>query len=173
MPSSQGSKFRATLLAAASLLACATPAQAFDSCKVLLCLAGPWRSIAECRPDVTEFLRCWSRGKCSLNCAMAGGSRLEWASPGNCPQQYLVTNEWQGTTYCSKTGVINVTTQGVQNWLRVWWTRDGVEEPVFEYSPEAKAFLGEHADTKFDEDFKQWLETQPPENPNQYDNGGH
>ncbi|WP_157266374.1 hypothetical protein [Azohydromonas aeria] len=150
----------------------ATPAYAFDSCKVLLCLAGPWRSIAECRPDVTEFLRCWSRGKCTLNCAMAGGSNLQWASAANCPPQYLVTQEWDGATYCSKTGVINVTTQGVTNWLRVWWTRDG-REPVLEYSAQAKAFLGEHADTKFDEDFQRWLAAQPPKDPNYLDNGGH
>jgi hypothetical protein len=149
------------MLLAAVSLAGALPAQAFDSCKVLLCLAGAWRSYPDCIPDVKEFLRCWSRGKCSLNCPMAGGASLSWASGLNCPPQYTYQDE-SGAVYCSKTGVIDVTWQGIDRWTRVWWVRDGYEDPVFEYSDAARAALGPYIDTKFDEDFAAWLTMRPP-----------
>lgn len=150
--------------ACAALALGATPltSYAFDSCKVLLCLAGPWRSISQCVPDVTEFLRCWSRGKCSLSCPQAG--TVAWASAANCPAQYLITNEWQGTSYCSKTGVIDVSWQGMKSWTRVWWTMGGNEEPVIEYSAPAKSLLGEHVNPQFDEDYANWLAKQPDDN---------
>lgn len=144
-------------------------AQAFDSCKVLICLAGAWRSIPTCHPDVPDFLHCFVRGKCSLNCALSNGSTLQWANSGNCPPQYTVETD-NGVT-CAKSGVINIPFNGVTNWVRVWWTMGGAEEPVFEYSAPAKAFLGEHADPRFDDELARWLAAQPLKD--QYDNGGH
>jgi hypothetical protein len=154
--------------ACAAFVLAATPlaSHAFDSCKVLLCLAGPWRSISQCVPDVTEFLRCWSRGKCSLSCSEAG--TVSWASSANCPPQYGI---YEYDIYgrptlvgCSKSGVIDVSWQGMPNWTRVWWTMSGTEEPVIEYSDAARALLGEHVNPRFDEDYANWLATQPTDN---------
>ncbi|WP_157118827.1 hypothetical protein [Azohydromonas lata] len=149
---------------AALVLAATSPgAHAFDSCKVLLCLAGPWQSISECVPDVTEFLRCWSRGKCSLSCSQAG--TVSWASSANCPPQYgLYEYDVYGQATlvgCTKSGVIDVNWQGMPNWTRVWWTMGGTEEPVIEYSDAARSLLGEHVNPQFDEDYATWLASQP------------
>jgi hypothetical protein len=45
------------------LTASATPALAVDGCKVLLCFAGNWRDISECRPEVEQALKDQARGK--------------------------------------------------------------------------------------------------------------
>jgi hypothetical protein len=51
------------------------PAQAFNPCKVLLCLAGQWRAIPDCVSDVTQFLYSFIRSP-SLRCAQAGEGQL-------------------------------------------------------------------------------------------------
>jgi hypothetical protein len=59
------------LLALVLTAATATPAQAVDACKVLLCLAGSWRSIPACVPEVRKVLRDMARGKVFPTCKMA------------------------------------------------------------------------------------------------------
>jgi hypothetical protein len=148
-------------------------AHAFDGCKVILCLAGPWRSIPECVPDVKEALRCMARGKCWPRCASAPGVGLSWTSAYNCPPQYLVQNEWQGTSYCAKTGVVDVAFNGVASWVRVWFNQGDDSSVSLEYSAAAKAFIGpDNVNTTFDDDYARWVATQPPPDYS-WGNGGH
>lgn len=51
-------------------------AHAVDGCKVLLCLAGNWSSISQCRPDVEEALRRVERGQGLPSCDMAGAGNV-------------------------------------------------------------------------------------------------
>lgn len=51
-------------------------AHAVDGCKVLLCLAGNWKNISECRPDVEEALHQVERGKGLPSCDMAGAGNM-------------------------------------------------------------------------------------------------
>lgn len=47
----------------ALLLSSTAPAYAADGCKVLLCFAGNWRDISECRPEVEQALKDQAKGK--------------------------------------------------------------------------------------------------------------
>lgn len=51
-------------------------AHAVDGCKVLLCLAGNWSNISQCRPDVEEALRQVERGQGLPSCEMAGAGNV-------------------------------------------------------------------------------------------------
>ena len=51
-------------------------AHAVDGCKVLLCLAGNWSNISQCRPDVEEALRQIERGQGLPSCEMAGAGNV-------------------------------------------------------------------------------------------------
>lgn len=55
--------FAQLLATAAVLLGFATPAHAVDGCKVLLCFAGNWRDISQCRPEVEQALKDQAKGK--------------------------------------------------------------------------------------------------------------
>jgi hypothetical protein len=150
---------------AAVLTLSATPARA-DGCKVLLCLAGNWQQIHECAPAVRKALRDVARGRGWPRCGMSGsgnGSSHSWSyAPGNCPPQYTVTVEAESGTRqtCMYSGAVRVAING-RPWSTTWWNRDG-EDTVIEYSAEAKAQLGSHADTKFEDDYAAWLASVPP-----------
>ena len=66
-----------------------------------------------------------------------------------------------GVSHCSKSNVLTVNSNGVQSWLRVWINLSDTTKPVMEYSDDAKALLGEHADPTFDNDYARWLASQP------------
>lgn len=156
----------------------ASNSQAFDGCKVLLCLAGPWQSIPLCVPDVKEALRCMSRGKCWPTCPSAPGVSLSWASGASCPPQYgLYETDGCGRqvmTGCTKNAVIDVTFNGVPSWVRVWLNTADGSTPVMQYSDPAKLFMGENANPQFDLDYAAWVATQPTEPPlTCLDTGGH
>jgi hypothetical protein len=151
----------ATLLAAVSF-----SAHGFDGCKVLLCLAGPWRSIPDCVPDVHEALRCMARGKCWPTCPSAPGLSMSWASSASCPPQYgLYESDFCGRQVlvgCTKTGVIDVAFNGVPSWVRVWFNQGAPDNSVvLQYSDAAKLFMGENANPQFDLDYAAWVATQP------------
>ena len=68
---------RGTVAAAAvcaGLLLAAPAAHAIDGCKVLLCLAGNWRSIGACVGEVRQALRDLARGKAWPTCDFAGAT---------------------------------------------------------------------------------------------------
>ena len=70
-------KFRRSV-AAAALLLCGLigQAHAVDGCKVLLCLAGNWSNISQCRADVLEALRQVALGHVLPTCDMAGAGNV-------------------------------------------------------------------------------------------------
>lgn len=160
--------------AAASLAALPPPAFAVDGCKVLLCLAGPWRSIPQCVPEVRALFRDLARGRPFPSCAFASGASTavgtppertqagnEWASADACPQQYLRFADQDGTPIpvCRWTGAISVVVDG-QPWSRTWWSLDGADA-VTEYAATAKARLGAYVDPTFDNELRRFLETHP------------
>ena len=69
------------------------PAHAVDGCKLLLCMAGNWRGIAECVPTVRQALRDVARGRAWPQCAMASGSGSanQYVAPEQCPPQYVTS----------------------------------------------------------------------------------
>ena len=68
-----------------------TPTQAADGCRFLLCIAGPWSSIAECRPTVYEVFHDLSRGRPFPSCDMSGPGNIAnnmWTNEASCPSMY-------------------------------------------------------------------------------------
>jgi hypothetical protein len=168
------------LLAATAVAvgAWAAPARAFDGCRVILCLAGPWRSIPECVPDVREALRCMARGKCWPTCASAPGVSMSWASSAACPPQYGIYETdacgRQTLVGCSKTGVIDVAFNGVPSWVRVWFNQGAADNSaVLEYSDAARAaYPSSYLNPQFDMDYALWVASQPTTPPNYCTDGG-
>lgn len=83
------------------LLLSSMPAHAADGCKVLLCMAGNWRNIAACEPEVRQAMRDAARGRGWPRCSMAsgggGGSNTSSntgsnpsANPNNAPESTVV-----------------------------------------------------------------------------------
>ena len=166
----------AAALAAVGASAC-MPAMAFDGCKVILCLSGPWQFIPECVPDVRAALKCMARGKCWPTCASAPNVTLSYAIPAACPLQYGLYEAdacgRQTLVGCTKTGVIDVAQNGIASWTRVWFnTAAGDNGVVIEYSEAARAALGEAIDPRFDVDYAAWLATQPTSPPLLCTDGG-
>lgn len=160
-------KFRHGVGAACAALGLVAPqaAIAFDGCKVILCLGGQWSSIQECVPDVHEALRCMSRGKCWPTCEDSN-SALSWASTTDCPDQYgIYEYDLYGNRIkvgCTKTGVIDIASNGNPQWTRVWWTYGGEENAVIQYSDEARTLYGTFINPQWDIDLATWLVNQPP-----------
>ncbi|MEP6874817.1 MAG: hypothetical protein ABI887_10675 [Burkholderiales bacterium] len=63
-----------TLCLAAALFSMSATVQAVDGCKVLLCLAGNWKNISQCRPDVEQAMRDVARGRGWASGAAAASS---------------------------------------------------------------------------------------------------
>lgn len=150
-------------IAAAAVAFLVNPAAAVDGCKVILCLAGPWRSIPDCVPDVRKALR---HGIPNCNQATDGNNTTyhSWASAADCPPQYTV---WEYDLYgnrtavgCNAAGVVNVMQAGVP-YVRVWWFPDGETTSTW-YSAAARLQYGSLMDPRYDLDFFAWQATQPP-----------
>lgn len=180
-PRSSHTKLQKCLLstaAAGALLLGAGQAQAFNGCKVLLCLAGNWQQISECVPDVKEALRCMARGRCWPTCNDAPGLSLSYTAPESCPPQYglyeLDTCGRQVMVGCTKNAVIDIPMDGQPGWARLWTNLGDGSTPVMQYSDAAKLFMGENANPQFDLDYAAWVAMQPTEPPlTCLDNGGH
>lgn len=156
------------------------PVHSFDGCIVILCLGGPWQQISECVPDVSEALRCMARGRCWPTCSSAPGLSLAYTTPSNCPPQYgLYETDACGRqvmTGCTKNAVIDVPVNGQPGWVRLWANTTDGSTPVMQYSEEALAFMGEHANPQFDLDYAAWVSAQPTTPPlicPDPGNGGH
>ncbi len=144
-------------------LAFSAPAHAVDGCKLLLCMAGNWKSIPDCVPPVHEALRDVARGRVWPHCGMAGssGSANQFVAPVQCPEQYRFiagfTRNGDPRYGCPYSGVIHVAVEG-EPWLRTWWSRSG--ETVVEWLPAARSALANSPgglDDQFDSDHAAWL----------------
>lgn len=153
------------------------PATAFNGCKVILCLTGPWQQISECVPDVKEALRCIARGRCWPSCPSAPGVTLAPASPAACPPQYGLYEVdacgRQVMTGCTKNLAIDVAFEGIPSWVRIWTNTGDGSQAVTQYSEPARALYGEHVNLQFDTDYANWLALQPTEPPVTCFEGGH
>ena len=151
-------------LLALVLLAGSGTAFAADGCLVLLCLAAPsWSSIGQCVDPVRQVFRDLARGRPFPSCDAAGGgnhARNNWSSPpAFCPVQYTRSIIDGGTFYtCDYDAAIEVDVNGAP-WTRTWWRFSG-EDTVTEFTPAAKARLG-NWDTRFDDDYARWLASAP------------
>ena len=135
----------------AGLLLTAPAAYAIDGCKVLLCLAGNWRSIGACVGEMRQALRDLARGKAWPTCDFAGATTVvdrpplppferivtgttQYALNGNsCPEFYKQwiwhTVSYEGQTghweyRCFFAGVLDVYIER-QLWVTVYWAVDG------------------------------------------------
>lgn len=142
------------------LTATATPALAVDGCKVLLCFAGNWRDISECRPEVEQALKDQAKGKGWPTCketqpdgsvktdnsivprTVFGPSCPYWA------RQWTFVPEWGDITdkevyglwrmSCAVTEIMAVTIDG-KPWKKSYLMPDG--STLDEWSPEALAAM--------------------------------
>jgi hypothetical protein len=146
--SMRNSKFLVAL-AAASLIAAAAPARAVDGCKVLLCLAGPWRNIPACVREVEQLFEDLWNGDPFPSCTLASGSfdapdASSAGTPGganaanawlaqwtpqpdpNCPPQDVMTFFAMGRSMygCRYSGVITVHVAG-RLWSKTYWNVNG------------------------------------------------
>lgn len=136
-----------------------TQAHAVDGCKVLLCMAGDWRNISQCRPEVEQALRDVARGHAWPTCGMSGAGNsasFGWVSQADCPPFYQDFGESGGdsgfTVYTGCRGyqaVIKVQVQGTP-WLDMFWSFGGPSST--RYYPPARAALGLNIDPKYDAD---------------------
>lgn len=145
-----------------------TPARAVDGCLVLLCLAAPnWRAIPQCVPPVQQLFRDLARGKPFPTCGMSGAGNTAnhaWSNaPTFCPPQYtrVIDGESAPIYQCDYSGAISVSINGAP-FSRTWWSFGG--DSVTEFSPAAKTQLGTW-DTRFDDDYANWLASLPPPAP--------
>jgi hypothetical protein len=136
----------------------ASGAYAVDGCKILLCMAGPWKNIAECKKDVEKVLHDSAKGKPFPVCTMSdGGSAAaeEFNSELTCPPFYSYydseTNKWASCKYPNK---VDVYIDG-QLWSRVHFDYAGNTSTW--YSDAAKASLDPATlDPRYDLDKAIW-----------------
>ena len=133
----------------------APTAHAADGCKFLLCIAGPWSSIAECRETVHEVFRDMARGRGIPSCGMSGdGNRANNTSmsESTCPIMYRYYNPESGTyAGCSFRGRVSVYVNGAL-WSNVYWNTRG--ETSTWYSDEARASLTTPESLPLDDTFR-------------------
>lgn len=103
---------------AAMLFLGSAQVHAVDGCKVLLCRAGNWSNISQCRPDVEEAFRQVARGRGWPTCdegATANVANNQWSSQATCLAMYSRLDEtgaWAGCTYSGMISVKNCTLSG-------------------------------------------------------------
>lgn len=136
-----------------------TQAHAVDGCKVLLCMAGDWRNISQCRPEVEAAFRDVARGHAWPTCGMSGASNsasFGWISEAECPafyQDFSVNGDTGNSYYSGCRGydaVIRVQVQGA-SWLDMFWSFSGQPSSTRYYAP-ARTALGSNLDPKYDTD---------------------
>jgi hypothetical protein len=102
---------RGIVLPALLLLSTAV-AHAADGCKVLLCLAGNWKNIAACEPEVRQALRDVSRGRGWPSCSTSsgggdssGGAASQAAGSGTADDNPTATRDTSGQAASSTSSV--------------------------------------------------------------------
>ena len=137
-------------------------AHAADGCKFLLCIAGPWSSIAACQPTVHEVFRDLARGRPFPTCGMSGVGNTAnntWVDEGSCPSMYRqynsVSGGYSGCTYLAR---ISVYINGGM-WSQVYW--DMSANTSTWYSAAARSGLTQQVgsaplDDRFQNDLMGW-----------------
>jgi hypothetical protein len=136
---------------------------AADGCKFLLCIAGPWASIAECRPVVLEVFRDMARGQPLPSCSMSGDGNAAsnlWTSEATCPAMYRIYDQESGSfARCLYPGRISVQVNG-SLWSQVYWDFSGYSTTW--YSDAAKSMLGQGTTAvpgdQYETDLRNWNE---------------
>ena len=154
-----------TMLAMLSMFSAAS-AHAADGCKFLLCIAGPWSSIAACQSTVHEVFRDLARGRPFPTCGMTGAGNTAsntWVDEGSCPGMYRqhdsASGGYSGCTYPAR---ISVYINGGM-WSQVYW--DMSANTSTWYSPAARSGLTPQAgsaplDDRFQNDLMGWNSVQ-------------
>ena len=141
----------------------AAPAHATDGCKVLLCLAGNWSNISQCRPEVEQAMWDASHGRGWPSCNMGGSSaaNLQWASEATCPPFYstynMDTGQWAG---CRYSGVVSVKVNGLP-WSDLYWSTSGGPTST-RYYDQARTALGANIDPTYARDAAAYVPPAPP-----------
>jgi hypothetical protein len=121
-----------------------TTAHAADGCKFLLCIAGPWSRIAECRPTVYEVFHDLARGRPFPTCDMSGPGNSAnniWTDANTCPSMYRQYNPESGAyASCTYPGRISVSINGAL-WSQVYWNTSGTTSTW--YSDSARSSLAQ------------------------------
>lgn len=129
-------------------------------CEVLLCMSNPAgpTAVAQCVPPISRLWRALADGDGWPFCDMGSGggnqaAHNDWASPTNCPPQYINYYERDGGSdpYCSYTGAITIEQAG-QPYMRVWWTPGGLTVTE-NLSPDAPVT---EASERFMNDYAAW-----------------
>jgi hypothetical protein len=153
-----------------------TSALAADGCKFLLCVAGPWTSIPECKSTVLDVFHDLHKGKPLPTCAMSGAGNSaanHWNDSSSCPAWYRRYDAESGQYIgCSYPGRIDVYING-SPWSSVHWDTAGNSSTW--YSETAAAGLGPWSiDLTFEQDKAAWEAVQPPPPlPDQGGGGGY
>lgn len=131
-----------------------TSAHAADGCKFLLCIAGPWSSIAECRPTVYEVFHDLSRGRPFPTCDMSGpgnSANNVWTDAASCPSMYRLYDPDSGAyAGCTYPGRIAVYVNGGL-WSQVYW--DMSANTATWYSEAARSSLTQPGVAPLDDSF--------------------
>jgi hypothetical protein len=153
-------------LAVAAVLISTDHAKAADGCEFLLCIAGPWQLLAQCRPTVLEVFRDLARGRPLPACDMSGdgnGAGNHWNTEETCPIFYRQYDAYSGRyASCTFAGRIDVHINGLP-WSTVHWDRAGHEGTSTWYGEEARNSLtAEMLDPRYDADAAAWDALHPP-----------
>jgi hypothetical protein len=151
--------------------ALASPAaHAVDGCKVLLCLAGNWSNISQCRPEVEQAMWDASHGRGWPTCGMSGAgntANFGWLSEANCPEFYRDYGTSGGdsgyTVYTGCRGYGALISVHVNNapWIDLFWSFSGAPSSTRYYSPARAALVG-NIDPKYDTDAAAYMPPAPP-----------
>jgi hypothetical protein len=137
------------------------PAQAADGCKFLLCIAGPWTRIAECRPTVHEVFHDLARGRPMPSCSMSGAANTAknlWMNDATCLSMYRLYDNEGLYSGCQYAGNISVSINGAA-WSQIFWDISGNTSTF--YTDAAKSIMTQQPgtaplDNRFTNDVNSW-----------------
>ena len=139
------------------------PAHAVNGCRVLLCLAGNWKNISQCRPEVEQAIHDVERGRGWPSCEQSGVENVansQWLTEATCPAMYSTYNPDTGAwASCAYSGIISVKVRNAP-WTDVFWSSDGRTSTRY-YAP-ARAALGDAVDPTYDRDAAAYVPPAPP-----------
>jgi hypothetical protein len=156
-------------LASVAAMTTTTPAAA-DGCTALLCLAGDWKSIAQCVDPVRAALRRVARGGGWPSCSSSdSGNNTNFQNGLNeqsCPIQYRNYAEGESGpyfSYCTYSSLVSVRVNN-EPWANVYLNPWGGTTSTYYFTP-ARTALGALLDSTFDRDYSAWFSLQPPPAP--------
>jgi hypothetical protein len=139
-------------------------AQATDGCKVLLCLAGNWSNLSQCRPDVEQAIREVAEGRGWPSCDTAGAGNqatFQATTEATCPPFYSTYNVDTGAwSSCQYSTLITVRVNN-ELWSDLFSSFPSTATSTRYYAP-ARAALGESMDPRYDLDAAAYIPPAPP-----------